>query len=151
VSEPAAPPVFYLVRHAEAERLAGGTDAERRLTATGQAAFAALACALAPGLRLSRILTSPYRRARDTAGLLAAATGASLEEVPRLAAGRCDGQQVLQLARSAGPGAALVGHNPEMAEAVILAAGRDEKVPAGAVAALEVGPGGLRLLWIRAP
>jgi hypothetical protein len=38
-----------------------------------------------------------------------------------------------------------------MAEAVILAAGRDEKVPAGTVAAVEAGTGGPRLAWLRTP
>jgi phosphohistidine phosphatase len=45
---------------------------------------------------------------------------------------------------------ALVGHNPEMAEAVILVAGGDRAVPPGTVAAVEAGPD-WRLAWLRAP
>ncbi|WP_242344692.1 hypothetical protein [Anaeromyxobacter terrae] len=49
-------------------------------------------------------------------------------------------------------GTALVGHNPEIAEAVALAAGRGLPVPPGTVAALEIAPDGLvALAWIRPP
>ena len=142
---------FYLVRHGEAEKGTGASDAERRLTPAGRAAFEALARALAPSVRLARIVTSPYRRARETAAILGAATGVPVEVELALAAGRSTGPELLALARAAGGGVALVGHNPEMAEAVILAAGRDEKVPAGAVAAVEAGTGGPRLAWLRTP
>jgi phosphohistidine phosphatase len=145
------PSVFYLVRHAEAGRSQGGDDPERRLTAEGRAAFAALARALAKDLPLSRIRTSPYARARETAELLGEATGAPLQAVASLAPGRSDGQALLELGRAAEPGTAVVGHNPEVAEAVILAAGRSVQVPPGTVAAVETGPGGLRLVWLRAP
>lgn len=141
---------FYLVRHAEAERGTGAPDAERRLTPAGRAAFEALARALAPSVRLARVLASPYRRARETAEILGAATGAPVEIDSALVAGRCTGTDVLALGRAAGGGVALVGHNPEMAEAVILAAGGDRPVPPGTVAAVEGGPP-WRLAWLRAP
>jgi len=143
--------VFYLVRHAEAEKGSAGPDAARRLTAEGRSRFGVHAAALAPALRLSRVLASPLARARETADLLAAACGARVEEEEALAPGRCSGRQILELARSAGAGVALVGHNPEMAEAVKLAAGQDQKVPPGAVAAVEVGVGDYRILWLRTP
>lgn len=142
---------FYLVRHGEAEKGTAASDIERRLTPAGRAAFEALARALAPSVRLARIVTSPYRRARETAAILGAATGAPVEVESALAAGRCTGAELLALARAAGRDVALVGHNPELAEAVILAAGRDEKVPAGAVAAVETATGGPRLAWLRTP
>ena len=142
--------VCYLVRHAEAEKGGGGPDAERRLTPAGRAAFEALARALAPSVRLARIVASPYRRARETAEILAAATGAPVEIEAALGAGCCTGPEVLALARAGGGGVALVGHNPEMAEAVVLAAGGDRAVPPGAVAAVEAGPP-WRLDWLRAP
>ena len=144
--------VFYLVRHGEAERGTGATDAERRLTPAGRAAFEALARGLAPSVRLARIVTSPYRRARETAEVLAAATGAPVEVASALAAGRSTGPELLALARAAGGGVALVGHNPEVAEAVIIAAGGDRAVPPGTVAAVESGPEGRRhLAWLRTP
>ena len=142
--------VFYLVRHAEAEKGSGAPDAERRLTPAGRAAFEALARGLAPSVRLARILASPYRRALETAEILAAATGAPVEIESALGAGRCSGSEVLALGRAGGGGMALVGHNPEMAEAMILAAGGDRAVPPGTVAAVEPGPP-WRLAWLRAP
>lgn len=144
-------PTFFLVRHAEAERGGGDVDAERGLTPAGRAAFQALARSLAPSLRLSRILTSPARRARETADIVAAATGAPVESDSALAPGRSTGPQILALARAAGAGVALVGHNPEMAEAVILAAGHDQKVPPGTVVAVEIGTAGHGIAWIRKP
>lgn len=142
---------FYLVRHGEAEKGTAASDIERRLTPAGRAAFEALARALAPSVRLARIVTSPYRRARETAAILGAATGVPVEVESALAAGRSTGPELLALARAAGGGVALVCHNPEMAEAVILAAGGDRAVPPGTVAAVESGPEGRRLAWLRTP
>jgi len=143
--------VFYLVRHAEAEKGSAGPDLARHLTAEGRSRFGAHAAALAPALRLSRVLASPLARARETADLLVAACGGRVEEAEALAPGCSSGRQVLELAQSAGAGVALVGHNPEMAEAVKLAAGQEQKVPPGAVAAVEAGVAGYRLLWLRTP
>lgn len=141
----------FLVRHGEADGDLGGPDDERRLTPAGRAAFEALARALASSLRLARVVTSPHRRARETAEILAAVTGAPLEVDPALAAGRSTGPELLELAWASGSGVALVGHNPEMAEAVILVSGGDRAVPPGTVAAVESGPEGRRLAWMRTP
>ncbi len=141
----------FLVRHGEAERDPGGPDAERRLTPAGRASFEALARSLGSSLRLARVVTSPHRRARETAEILAAATGAPLEVDPALAAGRRTGPELLEAAWAAGSGVALVGHNPELAEAVALASGGQRAVPPGTVCALESGPGGRRLAWMRSP
>ncbi|HET8725795.1 MAG TPA: histidine phosphatase family protein, partial [Anaeromyxobacteraceae bacterium] len=119
----------YLVRHAEAA--AGGADADRRLTAAGRAAFTDLAVGLGPLLAVKRILSSPFRRARETAGLLSRATGAPDAVEDELASGHFGGRELLALLRDRGPGVALVGHNPEVAEAIALAAGRDVAVPPG--------------------
>jgi len=137
---------FYLVRHGKAEGSAPGGDAARRLTAEGREAFTAAARALAGEVRLRRILTSPLARAQETAALLAAATGAPVKVEPRLASGASTGRAVLALGRKLGAGVALVGHNPELAEAVALAGGLDAEVPPGTVAA--VGLDG-RLAWIK--
>jgi phosphohistidine phosphatase len=68
-----------------------------------------------------------------------------------LASGRSRGRELLELAASAGEGAALVGHNPELAEAVALASGRDEEVKPGSVAALELDGGTPRLVFLERP
>lgn len=138
----------YLVRHAAAEAEGPAGDAARRLTPEGRAEFQASLAALAGRLAVTRVVTSPFARARETATLLAAATGARLAEDARLASGASGGPALLALLAELGPGAALVGHNPEIAEAVALAAGRPEAVKPGTVAAID--PAG-RLGWIRRP
>jgi phosphohistidine phosphatase len=141
----------YLVRHAKAEKEHPDGDGARRLTAEGRERFRRLLSGLSGSLAVARILTSPLARARETAELLAAATGAPVEEEEALASGRSSGRDLLALARGAGDGAALVGHNPELAEAVALAAGRGEEVKPGAVAAVDFRPGGPALAWLRKP
>jgi phosphohistidine phosphatase len=142
---------FHLVRHGDAEPKAEGDDAPRRLTANGRARFAAHARAVAPRLALSRIAASPLARARETAELLAAATGAPVADEDALASGASSGREVLELGRRLGAGAALVGHNPELQEAVALAAGRHVEVKPGAIAAIDADDRGYRLAWLAAP
>ena len=140
---------FYLVRHAKAEKHAHGGDAARPLTSEGRDRFAAHAHALAPELRVERIVTSPYRRALETAEVLAGATGAPVSEDDALAAGESDGRALLRLAARLGAGTAVVGHNPEIAQAVALAAERDVEVKPGSVAAIDADGDRYHLAWIR--
>ncbi len=142
---------FYLVRHAKAEAKGARDDAARRLTPEGRARFAALARALAGRVEIERIVTSPFARARETARLLSEATGAPVDEDEALASGASSGEELLAVARRRGAGVALVGHNPELAEAVALAAGREVDVKAGAIAAVDSGADGLRLAWLERP
>ncbi len=142
---------FYLLRHAPAAPKDAGGDAARRLTAEGRAAFIAHARALAPRLALSRIVASPYLRARETAALLAGETHAPVADEDALAAGASSGAELLALGIRLGEGAALVGHNPEIGEAVALAAGRALEVRAGAVAAIDADGDAFRLAWLEAP
>lgn len=146
----ATPVRFYLVRHGRAEAKARD-DASRRLTPEGRAEVTAHAARLRARLAPSRIATSPLARARETADLLAAATGAPVEEEPALASGASSGREVLALGSALGAGAALVGHNPELAEAIALASGRHEEVSPGAVAAIDADAGGFRLAWLEQP
>jgi phosphohistidine phosphatase len=140
----------YLVRHAKAEKESDQGDAGRRLTPEGRAAFRQLAAALAGRLKIDRILTSPFVRARETAELLAEATGAPVEEAPELASGHLLGRELLAFLQQAGPGVAAVGHNPEIADA-IAATGYGGDVKPGTVAALELAPAGPALAWLEAP
>jgi phosphohistidine phosphatase len=141
---------LYVVRHGSAEGTAA-SDAARRLTADGRARFAALARALAPRLAVSRVLSSPLLRARETGDLLAAATGAPVEEEAALASGASTGRELLALGRRLGAGVALVGHNPEIAEAIAIAAGGAREVRPGTVAAIDVHAAGFRLAWLEGP
>jgi phosphohistidine phosphatase len=142
---------FYLVRHGRAEPKHPAGDAARALTEEGRAQFAAHARALVPALSVSAVFTSPFARARETAALLAGAVGAPVADDPALASGASSGAEVLRLGARLGAGAALVGHNPELAEAVASAAGQHLDVPPGAVAAIVADGGGFRLAWLRAP
>jgi phosphohistidine phosphatase len=141
----------YLVRHAKAEPQGAGRDDERRLTRDGRTRFTALVGALADRLRVTRVVTSPLVRARQTAEILAAATGAAVEEEPRLASGCSGPRELLAMLRGAAPGTALVGHNPEIAEALAQVADLDLEVKPGAVAALDVDGDALALAWFEAP
>lgn len=144
--------VVYLVRHGTAAAFSTSGDPGRALTEEGRARFARLAAALAGELRVRRILTSPYARALETAQLLSEAVGAPVEEVRELASGASSGAELLGLARAAGGGCALVGHNPELSEAVHLAAREPSRVVPGAITAVELlDEGGARLLWQREP
>ncbi len=142
---------FYLVRHAAAEPKDARGDAARRLTFEGRASFAAHARALGAELSVARVVTSPLARARETAELLAAATSAIVAEEESLSPGESSGGEILGLGRRLGPGSALVGHNPELADAVARAAGRSLEVSPGAVAAIDAEGTGYRLAWLRPP
>lgn len=142
----------YLVRHAKAEKDHPRGDAARRLTDDGRDAFAGLVRELAGTLAMKRIVSSPFARAVETARVLSSATGAAVEEDDALASGRSTGKEVVDLAREVGDGTALVGHNPEIQEAINRISGREESVRPGCIAAVELGErGAARLVWIAAP
>jgi phosphohistidine phosphatase len=141
----------YLVRHAAAEPAALGGDDARPLTRSGRASFEALARRLSPRLRLARVWTSPARRARETADILAAVTSAEVVVAPELACGRSDGRELLVLLGHRGGGSALVGHNPEVGEAIALALGGPREVRPGTVVALEPSGEGYELVFLEAP
>jgi phosphohistidine phosphatase len=105
-----------IVRHAKAAvRSAGRPDASRPLTREGIRKFEAAARGIAAiEGKPAVILTSPLRRARQTADLLAAAWGSvPVREHPSLAGG----EPVLAeffAGRGAGDTVALVGHEPQL-------------------------------------
>ena len=142
------PGCYYLIRHARAEKAAPGGDAERGLTPEGRDTFREAVLSLVGRIVVRRILTSPFRRARQTGDLLAALTGAPLEEEEELSSGASSSARLLALGKELGEGAALVGHNPELGAAIAVAAGRDVEVPPGTVAA--IGLDG-RLAWLAHP
>ena len=77
---------LILVRHAEPERAEGsdGAPADPGLTARGREQARRLGAWLA-GERIDAVLSSPQRRARETAALVAAAHGLSVEVLDGLA------------------------------------------------------------------
>ncbi len=108
----------WLLRHAAAEDASdSGRDADRRLTPEGAKRAGAVAAGLAslePGIE--QVLTSPYRRARQTAEPTASALGLArrLRESRALEPGR-DPQEILEEIRDANAaGVLLVGHEPHL-------------------------------------
>ncbi len=142
------PGTYYLIRHARAEASAPGGDAARSLTPEGRDAFRQAVLALVGRLAVKKIHASPVLRALQTGELLAAMTGAPIEVEDELSSGASSAARLLALGVELGDGAALVGHNPELADAIGLAAGRDVEVPPGTVAA--IGLDG-RLAWLAHP
>jgi phosphohistidine phosphatase len=146
--------LVYLVRHAKAEKEppeGRSGDAARLLTPDGRARFFAMVRALVPELALTKVLSSPFDRCRETAEVLAGLAQVPCEEAEALASGASSGRALLDLARRHGAGVALVGHNPEIAEAIALAAGGEQRVRPGTLAAVELDDRGrAKLLWLEA-
>ena len=106
-----------MLRHAEAEEgAASGRDEDRGLTAAGRAQAKAVArgiAALAPGITV--ILTSPYLRARQTAGPVAEALGLSGVRNSRALEPEGDPEAILaELEESKEESVLLVGHAPSL-------------------------------------
>jgi phosphohistidine phosphatase len=118
----------WILRHAAAEDGSpSGRDEDRELTPDGARRARDVGRALAalePGI--TRIVTSPYRRARQTAEAVAAALGleGALSESRALEPDR-DPEDILhEVAGGAGEGdALLVGHQPHLGELLGLLVG----------------------------
>ncbi len=156
---------LFLVRHAIAQdrREADVADEERPLTTKGIHRMREIVRGLSRlGVELGSIWTSPLRRARQTAELLAELRGFDGEI--RDEGSLRPGGDFNELARSInasnceGP-LALVGHEPDMGElAAWLVSGRPEsfiEMRKGAAACVatdgDVQPGAARLVWLMPP
>lgn len=108
---------LLLFRHGPAEdRRPGASDIERALTPAGTRATRAAAHGLVALVdRPARIVTSPARRAEQTASLLQTAwPGASLHVDPRLAPGAQPADMLAVLMAHPAPATVLVGHEPDL-------------------------------------
>jgi phosphohistidine phosphatase len=112
---------FYLIRHADAELLGEGgvtDDADRPLTAAGQAQCAALAGAFEKmKVQLDHLVSSPLLRARQTAeGLLQhwPAPAPALHPCEGLAPGGKRRKLTRFLRDLEGTAVGLVGHMPDL-------------------------------------
>lgn len=108
-----------VIRHGVAEEGAAGGDRERALTAAGRASmqrYAAGFASTAP--RPGCILSSPYRRARETADIVAAAFGGvPVTEEPALGAGAAPADilgALVACCRGDRGAVALIGHEPDL-------------------------------------
>lgn len=133
--------ILFLMRHGIAEHGAPGQpDAARALTPHGVDQMRRQARALAQaGLRVDRLFCSPYRRARQTADLVAPALGAAVEEDALLQCG-CTFADAVELLRRAGKvaGVLFVGHQPDLGQIVHEFTGSAAAVRPGTLAALDV-------------
>jgi phosphohistidine phosphatase len=155
---------LYLVRHAIAEeRAPGGRDAERALTPAGKQKMARATEGLRKlEIKPDLILTSPLRRADDTARIVAAGLGGmKIKVLPELAPGTDPASVVaaLRIYRRL-KALALVGHQPGLGylASLILTGSRDSldlDLKKGGVACIETGlSSGLRagvLRWLVTP
>jgi phosphohistidine phosphatase len=152
----------FVVRHAvahERDRKRWPDDRLRPLTAAGNRKFRKAAGGLARLLpRNAVILTSPWLRARETAGILAAAHGGRFVECPELA-GSEPTRAVFELLRlHARSALVIVGHEPALGKFVAAALGAGGARIAfkkGGAACLEfarrASPGVATLRWFATP
>jgi phosphohistidine phosphatase len=150
--------LVLLVRHGKAEDTHPLGDASRPLSPDGRQAFQAHARKVASEAALEGIVTSPLLRAVQTAEILAQACGVSQVLVrAELDFGQASPATLEALARTVGPGWALVGHNPSLAETLGHLLGREDLAPRfrkGAVAAFRMTADGSlpwELAWLAAP
>lgn len=138
------PLLLDLLRHGDALRAPdGGHDAERALSPAGRDTIARLATHLrAERFSPDRMFASPYRRARETAELLRAGTGAraAIDIVEALTPDR-DPEE--SLAGVAAPGAAighvvLVSHQPLVGRIAAYLTGSEHEFSAGTLVRIEL-------------
>ncbi len=127
--------VIWFLRHGDATDEAP-SDTERRLTGKGERQAAAAGRALAVlDVSLDACLSSPKRRARDTARIVAGELGLEVEEVEALRGGDFD---PLELAAGRGE-ILLVGHEPDFSRAIQALTGARVELKKGGMAAVEAG------------
>ena len=125
--------MIWLLRHGDAEP--GSPDAERPLTDKGRRQARAAGAALKElGVKFEACLTSPKKRAADSAALACEPLGIEPQEEPKLAGGRFD---PLELAAETGEDVLLVGHEPDFSNAVRELTGGDVDIKKGGLAAID--------------
>jgi len=132
---------LYFLRHGEAgERTGVGDDSQRPLTPQGIERMATEAQTLQRwGVPLDLLLSSPYRRARQTADAIAAVYGVQVIEERRLSAG-CERDIAGILVRESSDAKHLwlVGHEPDFSRMIELATGGLVEMKKGSLACLHV-------------
>jgi phosphohistidine phosphatase len=127
--------MIYLLRHGDSED-GSGDDAARRLTRKGERQSEAAGRALATlGVQIDACLSSPKVRALDTARIAAEQLDVEVEAAEALRGGDFD---PLELAAGRGE-VLLVGHEPDLSNAVATLTGAKLKLRKGGVAAVEDG------------
>jgi phosphohistidine phosphatase len=134
--------MIWLLRHGDAEDADGDDDA-RQLTDEGKRQAEAAGRALeALDAGIGACLASPKVRARDMARIACRGLGVEPEETELLRGGGFDPQEVAgPEASAAGPAGnvLLVGHEPDLSQAIQAATGASVKLKKGGLAAIEDG------------
>jgi phosphohistidine phosphatase len=137
----------WLLRHAAAEDQApSGRDADRKLTPEGAARASAVARGLAEmASGIEAVLSSSYRRAKETAEPAAKALGVAVTESRALEPGHSPDEVLKQLAASSWEQVLLVGHEPLLGSivGVVVFGDEDRAIPLkkAQVAHLKWAPG----------
>lgn len=127
--------MLWILRHADAEDARGRPDAERPLTDKGRGQARAVGAALkALGVQLDACLASPRVRALETATLACEQLGVDVHVTPELSGGSFD---AVALAAGFGAHVLLVGHNPDVAQAVLDLTGARVHMRKAALAGIE--------------
>jgi phosphohistidine phosphatase len=125
--------MIWLLRHGEAAE--GRPDDQRPLTELGERQARAAGLALAKiGVNIDLCLSSPKKRALDTARLACEALGVEATVDDRLKGGPFDPEELVGDAD-----ALLVGHDPDFSAAVHAATGAQVRMKKGGLAGLERG------------
>lgn len=139
----------WLLRHGDAEPHGSRSDAERRLTDSGEQQSRAAGQALARlGMDFAAVYTSPKVRASDTARLACEALGGKPVE-HRPLSGSLEPSDVKVLLRAADGGRILlVGHDPYLSQLIHDVSGARVRMAKGGLAGLRVAasPGELAVL-----
>jgi phosphohistidine phosphatase len=132
---------IVLLRHgtAAAHGTPGVADADRPLTDEGRRESASAGRALrAIGLRPACVVTSPFLRARQTAELASEVAGWELHEDDALASGFSLADLPALLGRHPGDPVVLVGHDPDLSDAVEGLTGARVRLAKGGAAAADL-------------
>ncbi len=151
-----------VVRHGPAYNLGESgstTDESRRLTPNGRECIQRVALGLKEiQPQISKVLTSPYQRAEETAALLASVYNADIEPNEALESGEKARKVLRMLATRNEETLIIVGHQPTMGEVVALGSlgeGMPMFMKPGATACLDfesrVEPDGASLVWLMQP
>lgn len=140
--------IVGIMRHAKAEaKRPGIPDSNRRLTPEGKSQVESIAEILP--WKPSKIIHSPYLRARETALLLASKLGvAAVEESSLLEPDRFNVEAFRELASD---GALLVGHAPSVEEVLSSLLGCRVKMKTASVAILEINGDSATLIALLVP
>ena len=146
--------LLYFMRHAEAEDVAAGSsDAQRRLTERGIERSREAGVALkAMGITLDLILTSPLRRAVQTAEAVGQVLEVAVAEADALGSPSRDDLQQMWKEHGQPANLMVVGHEPDFSALVgDFIGGAEVEMKKGAIACLDCQAfvrGGAVLRWL---